>query len=78
MPATQVLEQFNQRFPPNNQDLVRASSEIVDEAQRLAKALQDLECGEIGNFPKLARDLTKSLDALRKVIGTKLKSIRRR
>jgi len=78
MPATQVLEQFNQRFPPSDQDLVRASSEIVTDAQRLTRALKDLDSSEIGSFPKLVRDLTKSLDALGTIIGTTLKSITQR
>jgi hypothetical protein len=77
MPATEVLEKFNERFPPNKEDLVRASSEIVNEAHRLTKALEDLDPSEMGSFPKLVRDLTTSLDALRKVIGKILRSIKR-
>jgi ParB/RepB/Spo0J family partition protein len=78
MPAKEILETFNQRFPPNAGDLVQASSEIISKAQGLVMALKQLDCSELGSFPKLVRDLKSSLTSLRTSISKKLKSIEQR
>jgi hypothetical protein len=77
MQAKQVLEKFNQKFPPNVESLVEASSEIVEKSQQLSMLLERLDSSELRSFPKLSRDFTKSLETLRTTINAKLKSIRR-
>jgi ParB/RepB/Spo0J family partition protein len=77
MQAKQVLEIFNQQFPPDAESLLEASSNIIDMSQQLVLALERLDSSELNSLPKQKRDLKKSLETLRAMISNKLKSIRR-
>lgn len=75
MRANEVLKKFNQQFPPNVDDLVQASRDIIDMSKQLNTAMRGLDSSELRTFPTLVRDLKKTLKALRTTITTKLKSI---
>ena len=76
MPAEEVLKVFERRFPEAQGDLLRASQEIIDQAESLMSRIEGFQANQLSSFPNEARRLDTCLTDLRSRISAKLKAIK--
>jgi len=75
MTAEEVLRKFERRFPPAASDLLEVAENAIAQAEVLHGLLKQVETGHLLGFPKVAREMKKSLTELKAILNKRLRKL---
>jgi ParB/RepB/Spo0J family partition protein len=77
MPAEEVLEKFENKFPSAKEDVLELIEKITQLAETLTGLLEGLGMSDLSSFPQKARTLERTLTELRGGVAAKLRAMAR-